>query len=138
MQPFATHRHFKDENAGSLNQARGAIEGHRPYLLGESGESAQSRIHSQAGDPGIGKNEMLRKPVFGRRAGYEDLNDAERLRHHPARHWRHGSARRCSRGEPDGPFRDPVAFDWQELVCSDVPFGPMDRRVADTSWRWRI
>jgi hypothetical protein len=37
MQPFATHRHFKDENAGSLNQAHGAIQSSRrlPTLLGE-------------------------------------------------------------------------------------------------------
>jgi hypothetical protein len=92
------------------------------YLLGEFGASAQSRIHSQVGDPGIGKNEMLRKPVFGRRAGYEDLNDAERLRHDPGMRWRQGSARRCSRDEPDGPLRDPAALDLQKLFCSDVTF----------------
>ena len=30
---------------------------------------------------------MLRQAVFGRLAGYEDLNDAERLRHDPAMRW---------------------------------------------------
>ena len=30
---------------------------------------------------------MLRQFVFGRLAGYEDLNDAERLRHDPAMRW---------------------------------------------------
>lgn len=30
---------------------------------------------------------MLRQSVFGRLAGYEDVNDAERLRHHPAMRW---------------------------------------------------
>jgi Transposase DDE domain group 1 len=30
---------------------------------------------------------MLRQPVFGRLAGYEDVNDAERLRHDPAMRW---------------------------------------------------
>ena len=30
---------------------------------------------------------MLRQLVFGRLAGYEDVNDAERLRHDPAMRW---------------------------------------------------
>ena len=30
---------------------------------------------------------MLRQSVFGRLAKYEDVNDAERLRHDPAMHW---------------------------------------------------
>jgi hypothetical protein len=30
---------------------------------------------------------MLRQSVFGRLAGYEDVNDAERLRHDPAMGW---------------------------------------------------
>ena len=30
---------------------------------------------------------MLRQAVFGRLAGYEDVNDAERLRHDPAIRW---------------------------------------------------
>src|ERR1700694_1955492 len=44
-------------------------------------------------DPGTGKNGrhrlvgMLRQSVFGRLAGYEDVNDAERLRYDPAMRW---------------------------------------------------
>jgi hypothetical protein len=44
-------------------------------------------------DARTGKNErhalvgMLRQSVFGRLAGYEDVNDAERLRHDPAMRW---------------------------------------------------
>src|ERR1700757_2820399 len=44
-------------------------------------------------DARIGKNGrhaligMLRQSVFGRLAGYEDVNDAERLRHDPAMRW---------------------------------------------------
>jgi Transposase DDE domain group 1 len=34
---------------------------------------------------------MLRQSVFGRLAGYEDVNDAERLRHNPAMRWIVGS-----------------------------------------------
>jgi hypothetical protein len=30
---------------------------------------------------------MLRQSVFGRLAGYEDVNDAQRLRHDPAMQW---------------------------------------------------
>jgi hypothetical protein len=30
---------------------------------------------------------MQRQAVFGRLAGYEDVNDAERLRHDPAMRW---------------------------------------------------
>jgi hypothetical protein len=143
MQPFATHRPFKDENAGSLNQAHGAIESSRrlPTLLGEFGGSGQSRIRWQAGNVGTGKNgrhALVGMPVFGRLAGYKGLNDAEGLRHDPAMRWRQGSARRCSCDDPDGPLRDPTALGCQELVCSHVPFAPMHRRVADTSWRWRI
>src|SRR6201993_5501494 len=34
---------------------------------------------------------MLRQSVFGRLAGYEDVNDAERLRHDPSMRWIVGS-----------------------------------------------
>ena len=30
---------------------------------------------------------LLRRSVFGRLAGYEDVNDAERLRHNPVMRW---------------------------------------------------
>ena len=52
---------------------------------------------------------MLRQSVFGRLAGYEDVNDAERLRHDPAMRWivggkaTHGSA--VSRRPPKRPIR---------------------------------
>jgi hypothetical protein len=37
---------------------------------------------------------LLRQGVFGRLAGYEDVNDAERLRHDPAMRWIIGGQRR--------------------------------------------
>lgn len=41
---------------------------------------------------------MVRQSVFGRLAGYEDVNDAERLRHDPAMRWIIGgkAARGCA------------------------------------------
>jgi hypothetical protein len=50
---------------------------------------------------------MLRHAVFGRLAGYEDVNDAERLRHDPAMRWVVGgkAAHGCAASpEPDGGF----------------------------------
>jgi hypothetical protein len=46
---------------------------------------------------------MLRQSVFGRLAGYEDVNDAERLRHDPAMRWIAAVKRR--RGVPRRPVR---------------------------------
>lgn len=48
---------------------------------------------------------MLRQSLFGRLAGYEDVNDPERLRHYPAMRWivggkaTHGSAASASQME---------------------------------------
>jgi hypothetical protein len=39
---------------------------------------------------------LLRQSVFGRLAGYEDVNDADRLRHDPAMRWE--AARRTMAG----------------------------------------
>src|SRR5246127_1040786 len=55
---------------------------------------------------------MLRQSVFGRLAGYEDVNDALHLRHDPAMRWIVGG--KASHGcaglaEPDGPLRDALA-----------------------------
>jgi hypothetical protein len=49
---------------------------------------------------------MLRQSVFGRLAGYEDVNDAERLRHDPAMRWIVGgkAAKACGFTKPDGPL----------------------------------
>jgi hypothetical protein len=59
---------------------------------------------------------LLRQSVFGRLAGYEDVNDAERLRHDPAIRWIVGEKAVSGRGicEPDGPLRDQVARRWKE------------------------
>ena len=62
---------------------------------------------------------MLRQSVFGRLAGYEDVNDAERLRHDPAMRWivgRQGSFGLRSVAEPDGALRDQVARGGKEPI----------------------
>ena len=41
---------------------------------------------------------LLRQSVFGRLAGYEDVNDAERLRHDPAMYWIVGGKAASGRG----------------------------------------
>ena len=66
-------------------------------------------------DARIGKNGrhalvgLLRQSVFGRLAGYEDVNDAQRLRHDPAMRRRESGSGSRSFAQPDGPFRDAVA-----------------------------
>jgi hypothetical protein len=49
---------------------------------------------------------LLRQSVFGRLAGYEDVNDAERLRHDPAMRWRlraaHPRRARWAASRPSG------------------------------------
>jgi hypothetical protein len=56
--------------------------------LGLSAMASEKLADARAGK--IGRHAlvgMLRQSVFGRRAGYEDVNDAERLRHDPAMRW---------------------------------------------------
>jgi Transposase DDE domain group 1 len=43
---------------------------------------------------------LLRQSVFGRLAGYEDVNDAERLRHDPAMRWIIGGRARSEGRQP--------------------------------------
>jgi len=55
---------------------------------------------------------LLRQSVFGRLAGYEDVNDAERLRHDPAMRWIVGgkAAHGCAASPSQmGPLRNAVA-----------------------------
>ena len=55
---------------------------------------------------------LLRQSVFGRLAGYEDVNDAGRLCRDPAMRWVVGDRAHYwirSLGHPDGPVRDEVA-----------------------------
>jgi len=71
---------------------------------------------------------LPRQSVFGRLAGYEDVNDAERLRHDPAMRWIVGG--KASQGygaSPSQMFRDAVACGRKEPVGARPPLGPMDR-----------
>jgi len=64
---------------------------------------------------------LLRQAVFGRLAGYEDVNDAERLRHDRAMRWIIGgkAASDCARHELTLPSKSSA------LHCSTVPKEPI-------------
>jgi Transposase DDE domain group 1 len=64
---------------------------------------------------------MLRQSVFGRLAGYEDVNDAERLRHDPAMRWIVGgkAASGCA-ASPSQMGR----FETQWLAIGEEPIRP--------------
>ena len=71
---------------------------------------------------------LFRQSVFGRLAGYEDVNDAERLRHDPAMRWFGGQGVAWLRGlaEPNGTVRDAVARCGQEPLSACRSFRTMD------------
>jgi hypothetical protein len=60
---------------------------------------------------------LLRQSVFGRLAGYEDVNDAERLRHDPAMRWIVGGKRLRGFAEPHGSLRDAVVGGSGKSFC---------------------
>src|SRR5215218_5466239 len=67
---------------------------------------------------------QFRQSVFGRLAGYEDVNDADRLAHDPAMRWVVGDqARNGTSGldQPDGPLRDRGADPSGEPVRAQRP-----------------
>src|SRR5271154_5060920 len=78
-------------------QFRGSVVTSDAGLLAYRELDDALRVSTMAGevlaDDRTGKNGrhalvgMLRQSVFGRLAGYEDVNDAERLRHDPAMRW---------------------------------------------------
>ncbi len=76
---------------------------------------------------------LLRQSVFGRLAGYEDVNDAERLRHDPAMRWIVGG--KAAQGRAASPSQM-GRFETQWLDGDDEPLGarrsvrPMDRPRA--------
>ena len=59
---------------------------------------------------------LLRQSVFGRLAGYEDVNDAERLRHDPAMRWIVGG--KAARGRAASPSQM-GRFETKWLAASD-------------------
>src|SRR6202030_3386461 len=76
---------------------------------------------------------LLRQSVFGRLAGYEDVNDAERLCRDPTMRWVVGHQSDCwlcRLGQPDGPLRDEVAEPAREPCCAHRSARPVDRQGA--------
>src|SRR6202023_3473478 len=79
---------------------------------------------------------LLRQSVFGRLAGYEDVNDADRLCRDPAMRWVVGGKAPMDRGcvgQPDGPLRDRMAGGAGKPRRSRRSAGPMDRRGAQAA-----
>ena len=75
--------------------------------------TGHSRLHSLVG--------LLRQSVFGRLAGYEDVNDADRLALDPVmRQVVGGRGRRCQGcvRESDGPVRDRGVGDSRQSRCT--------------------
>jgi hypothetical protein len=78
---------------------------------------------------------LLRQSVFGRLAGYKDVNDAERLRYDPAMRWIVGgkAAQGCAASPSQiGPLRDAVACDRDQPVHADQSVRPVDRSGAQS------
>src|SRR3974390_808090 len=71
---------------------------------------------------------LLRQSVFGRLAGYEDVNDAERLRHDPAMRWIVGG--KAAQGRAASPSQM-GRFETQWLAAPENLSA-----LADLSGRW--
>jgi hypothetical protein len=70
---------------------------------------------------------LFRQSVFGRLAGYEDVNDAERLRHDPAMRWIvGGKAAQRSAASPSQMRRDAgLGFIWR-ISAKNIPMVHID------------
>jgi Transposase DDE domain group 1 len=74
---------------------------------------------------------FFRQSVFGRLAGYEDVNDAERLRHDPAMRWIVGGKAVVGRAaSPSQIGRFETQWLATEPFCSCRPVRPVDRPCA--------
>ena len=81
---------------------------------------------------------MLRQAVFGRLAGYEDVNDAERLRHDPAMRWIVGgkAASGCAASASQmGRFETRWLHGRKEPVGARRFVRPMDRQGSSPAVR---
>ena len=77
---------------------------------------------------------LLRQSEFGRLAGYEDVNDAERLRHDPAMRWIVGG--KAAKGRAASPsqmgrFETQARGNWK-LLGTGRPLRPLDRSGSRT------
>src|SRR3712207_5645707 len=78
---------------------------------------------------------QLRQAVVGRLAGYEDVNDAERLAHDPALRWIVGGRAVTQGGvnQPDGPLRNRGPDPRSKPVRARRPVWALDRPRACSS-----
>jgi hypothetical protein len=66
------------------------LECHGSQITSDAGLLAYRELDDVLGLGAMARDalvDLLRQSVFGRLAGYEDVNDAERLRHGPAMRW---------------------------------------------------
>src|SRR5512144_2215495 len=103
------------------------LEFHGSNITSDAGLLAYRELHEALGltttagtalsDPRRGRNRrhvltgLLKQSIFGLLAGYEDVNDAERLSVDPAMRVvvdRRGLAGAAAVNQPDGPLRDDV------------------------------
>ena len=87
-----------------------------------------SPTHALARMAGTHLAGLFRQSVFGRLAGYEDVNDAERLRHDPAMRWIVGSI--ASHGHAASPSQM-CRFETQWLAAAENLSA-----LADLSGKW--
>jgi hypothetical protein len=76
---------------------------------------------------------MLRQSVFGRFAGYEDVNDAERLRHDPAMRWIVGG--KAALGAAASPSQMGRRKD-KNPVLRPIPNCKVLNRDGTRCWNW--
>src|SRR5208283_3631939 len=96
--------------------------------LGLSAMAGASLADARTGKNGRHALVGMLRHVFGRLAGYEDVNDAERLRHDPAMRWIvGGEAAQCSAASPSQMGR----FETQWLAAPENLSA-----LADLSGQW--
>jgi hypothetical protein len=98
-------------------------------VLGLAVIAGNSLADARTGKNGSHRLVGLRQSVFGRPAGYEDVNDAERLRNDPAMRLdrrRQGVAQLRIVAEPSRPLRDAAARADSEPLSTWRSFRTMD------------
>jgi hypothetical protein len=76
---------------------------------------------------------LFRQSVFGRLAGYEDVNDAERLRHDPAMRWIVGG--KAAQGCAASPRASGLDVPHEDSVIWSAPARLRDAQILPIDYR---